>query len=217
MNCSSKKQPETECVDRRVSDLHKEAWAKHWGIWSLHNGEGRAFEISGEWRQSWMLQVTKAFSSADTNTTLAGAEGFCIEAGFVGWGKIVESQGNEFDVINKIKTFHNPNVSCRHPATWDPDKIGLHLQSTSCGKFSASPRCLHFLGTLTFLWSLVLELVPFISSHLPMPVATLLTQKWNSAHFLDTPHKSYKAFDNILRKMEGRFTLQQCKPIKMQH
>jgi len=31
-----------------------------------------------------MLQVTKAFSSADTNITLAGAEGFCIEAGFVG-------------------------------------------------------------------------------------------------------------------------------------
>jgi len=28
MNCRSKKQPETECVDRRISDLHEEAWAK---------------------------------------------------------------------------------------------------------------------------------------------------------------------------------------------
>ena len=71
------KSSQKQSVDRRVSDLHKEAWAKHWGMWSLHSAEERVFEVSGEWRQGWMLQVTKAFSSADTNITLAGAEGFC--------------------------------------------------------------------------------------------------------------------------------------------
>lgn len=146
-----------ERVGEKRPNLHKEAWARHWGMWSLTNGKPDSGQTESRCPKS-ASQVLETY----TTISLAAAEGFYAKAGFIVWGKIMEGQGNGFDITNKIKIQPNPNVSCRHPSAWDPDKIGLSLHSVSCGKFSVLPKMCALSQSSYFLWfPLVLELVVY--------------------------------------------------------
>lgn len=118
-------------------------------------------------------------------------------------------QENGSAIINKIKIKNNPNVSCL--------KIQIRLIQISSPhpveSSMPSPRCLYFLSTTTFLWSLlVLELALFIHSHLQCQWPSSNPEVKLAFHYLltCTHFKSYQVFVDILRKMEWEFTLQQC-------